>query len=123
TRASPMHKHRPTPLDIPIGEAPRRRVPLRSIAAIVVGLMMAPLLYEAVQCRVADWRAMRGEFITVRTPVIDALGTMIYEGGRGSRQARKGILRAPPWRIGPTVALSLLWAFGAALLLRGHHRR
>ena len=118
-----MHKHRPTPLDIPTGEAPRRRVPLRSIAAIVVGLLMAPLLYEAIQCRIADWRAMRGEFIPVQTTVIDSLGAMIYEGGRWSRQTMKGILRDPPWRIGPTVALSLLWAFGAALLLRGHHRR
>lgn len=114
-----MAKHLSVPLPDP---APRVGARLRNVAAVALGLLLAPLIYESATLCAARWRAMSGVYAAPETPVIDAIGA--WSGATASWARRKSVVwfRDPGWKAGPTIGLSIAWALGAAWLLRGWRR-
>src|SRR4051812_6295182 len=105
-----MRKHQSDPPGLPTDDPPPRRAWMRTVATVLLGLLIAPLLYEGLQLCVANWRGMSGEVVAVETPVLTTLGDLIHDSSAWSRRTTTSLLRDPAWRAGPTVAFFLVWS-------------
>lgn len=95
----------------------------RTVLTIILGLALAPVVYEASMVCASRWRAMVGDHVTVATPILDTLGAWADDSMNWSRRQVGVWLRDPPWRPSITIAVALGWAVGAAFLLRGVVKR
>lgn len=104
--------------DVPIEIRHRRRRRWRNTFAVLLGLMMAPLFYEASTLSVARWRSMTGPSVTVRTPVLDTVQSASNELTRlGSRTIRSKFNNLP-WRPTYVLAFGAVWVFMGWMWLR-----
>lgn len=100
-------------------DRPPRSRRLRNAAAVCIGLMIAPLIYESALICVARWEGMSGLYTPPRTPVIDWVGSCWGECATWTRLKAGVWFQDPAWKAGPTITLALAWALVAAWLLRG----
>ncbi len=97
---------------------PPRRSRLRSVAAVVAGLALAPLVYEAGLIGVASWRAMSGVEMHVHTPVLDALSARWESAREAARLSLSAVFHDVPWRPDYVLAVAVVWVIAGAYLLR-----
>jgi len=97
---------------------PRRRTRTRAAIAILLGLLLSPLVFEASQLCTAHWQGMTGTAPIVATPMLDTLGSALRTAGDDIRSTLSPVLRKLPWNPSYVVVFGLGWASLAALMLR-----
>ncbi len=110
-----MQKFSPNPIDV---TPPRRRSQNRTAIAILLGLLLAPLVFEASQLCAAHWKGMIGNVPFVQTPMLNTLGSGLQSAGDDLRSTLSPVLRNLPWNPSYVVGFGLGWASLAALMLR-----
>lgn len=110
-----MPKPQVTILDDP--PSPRRSR-VRPVLTVLLGLALAPLVHEGALLAIANWRAMNGDVIYVRTPVIDALGTAVSQTSESVQTTVGGFFHELPWRPEYVIGVAVAWAIGGGYLLR-----
>ena len=105
---------------VPLERRRRHGTAGRLVAVVVLGLLLAPLLYESLSLCVAQWRGLYGPIEHVETPVLDALGHATGEAARVVRWRFNRTFHDLPWKPSVAIGLGIGWAAIMAFSLHRH---
>jgi hypothetical protein len=108
----------PIPL-APDFQPERRRSRLLPIAAIFVFIpLISPLIVEAASLGYAQWREILGTPVTVRTPILDAIGERIEAGRQELRSDISSSFDRVSWDLRIVLPLIMMAIVIAMMMLR-----
>ena len=110
-----MQKFSPNVID---DAPPRRRSRTPAAVAILLGLLLSPLVFEATRLCTAHWKGMLGNVPFVETPILNTLGSGLQSASDEIRSSLSPVLRNLPWNPSHVIVFGLGWASLAALMLR-----
>jgi hypothetical protein len=99
-------------------EEPLRRKRKHWIRVIVLGLFLAPIVFEGSALCAAQWQSMFGPVTIAETPILDQLGPYIGSASSSIRNSTLAVFRNLPWRASFVIPVVFAWAFCGCLLLR-----
>ncbi len=76
------------------------------------------MVYESSLVILARWHAIWGQVITVRTPIIDTVGSIGAQGILMVRLTSSNFFRSVPWDPTLVISLGFFWGLVGALVLR-----
>lgn len=95
--------------------SPRQRAAL----AVVLGLALAPIVFESSALCASRWVAMYGQLSTPHTPVLDLLGKGLAELSSAFSLTFRRTFFNLPWKAQMVIPLTIAWAFlGSLFMLR-----
>jgi hypothetical protein len=101
------------------GDLPPTHWPtVRTVVALALGILGAPLVYEASALCAAQWNAMYGTVQPVKTPVLDTIGALWTKTLYELKEPVARTFANLPWKPSLIIPLAGLWAFCCVLLLR-----
>src|SRR5262245_6349273 len=99
-------------------QAPPTLSARRGVLTVLLGLALAPLVYEGALLCASRWQAMYGAAGEVDTPVIDAIDLVLDEFSASARTTANAAFRNLPWKPALVIPLACAWAAFGAMLLR-----
>jgi len=100
--------------DRPFDKTQRRR----NVLAFVLGLSIAPVLYESTALCTARWRSMFGPMTTVNAPLLDTFGVGLNILNRTFQKTASGSFSSLPWKPSLIIPLAFALAIVGSLLMR-----
>lgn len=90
----------------------------RSLRTIVLGLLLAPLVYEGGLLCAANWRGMRGGDAVASTPCLDVLVRSIDNVSASASRSVSAVFHHVPWRAEYVLAIGFGWVIVGSLILK-----
>jgi hypothetical protein len=87
----------------------KRRLRWRGILAVLVGVMLAPILYETTALSVARWRSLTGPSTSVSTPVLNSMQSSYNDLSRAGNRAVRSKFHDLPWKPRVVLACGAVW--------------